>query len=40
MSGEHVLLLTAGAAPILAAKPRYYADPEFRGLFTEAGMRR
>ena len=32
-----MLLLRQGAAPILAGKVRYYADPEFRGLFDQPG---
>ena len=30
-----MLLLRQGAAPILAGKVRYYADPEFRGLLDQ-----
>ena len=30
-----MLLLRQGAAPILAGKVRYFADPEFRGLFDQ-----
>jgi len=30
------VLLKAGAPPIFACKLRYYADPEFRGLFDAA----
>ncbi len=30
-----MLLLRQGAAPILAGKVSYFADPEFRGLFDQ-----
>lgn len=32
------ILLRQGAAPAIAAKVRYYDGPEFRGLFTAAGV--
>lgn len=33
---EVMRLLTVSAAPILAAKPGYYADPKFHGLFADS----
>ncbi|MGO6697790.1 type IV secretory system conjugative DNA transfer family protein, partial [Rhizobium johnstonii] len=34
MHAETELLFIAGQRPIVATKLRYYADPEFSGLFT------
>jgi type IV secretion system protein VirD4 len=33
------LILRPGEAPVVAQKVRYFADPEFRGLFTSGGFR-